>query len=101
MNSFTNRLSNSPNFPLQPHTVNLENRENVLLTGIVEVLGFDERNLTLETTQGVLAIDGEGLHIAKLNVDSGEMQINGRIFGLYYIDKTEKTKRKLFAREAR
>jgi len=101
MNSFSNRPQNTPSPARTPHTVSLDNRENLLLTGIIEVLGFDERNLMLETTQGVLAIDGEGLHIAKLNVDSGDMQVDGRVIGFYYIDKTEKTKRKLFGRETR
>jgi len=101
MNSFSNRPQSSQTPARLPHTLNLENRENLLLTGIVEVLGFDETNLMLETTLGVLAIDGQGLHIAKLNVDNGEMHVEGRIVGLYYIDKTEKPKRKLFGRESR
>lgn len=57
------------------------------LTGIDDVISFDERSVVLASTAGVLTVDGEDLHIVKMNVDSKELGIEGKINGIAYIDK--------------
>lgn len=57
------------------------------LTGIDDVISFDERSVVLASTAGVLTVDGEDLHIVKMNVDSKELGIEGKINGITYIDK--------------
>lgn len=69
------------------HSITICDRHSVLLTGIEDVLNFDEGAVVLATTLGTLAIEGEGLHIKQMNVDSREFGIEGKIFSLCYMDK--------------
>lgn len=79
------------------HNVTICNRQSVLLTGIEDVLNFDEGAVVLATTEGTLAIEGEGLHIKQMNVDSREFGIEGKITSLCYLDKRSR-RRGLFRR---
>ncbi len=69
------------------HTVLIENRARMALTGIEDVISFDEKSVVLASTTGVLTIDGDDLHIVRMSVDSKELGIEGKINGLSYIDK--------------
>ena len=62
----------------------IENREKANISGVCEVLNFDEREVCMNTTQGRLSIVGDALHVEKLNLDIGEISICGRIDGLEY-----------------
>lgn len=66
------------------HSVRIENREKIIITGVVDVASFDEENISAETSMGFLNINGAGLHINKLNLDSGELYIDGEINSVYY-----------------
>ena len=72
------------------HTVSLKGRKNLFLTGIEDVLSFDENGLLLQTGDGTLTVDGSEIHIVTLSVESGELAVEGRICGLYYVDRTAK-----------
>ena len=69
------------------HQVILRDRKSVSLTGIEDVISFDESAVVLSTTQGTLAIEGEGLHILQMNVDSKEFCIDGKVCAMSYIDR--------------
>lgn len=69
------------------HSLLIENRESIALAGIEDVISFDERSVVLASSAGVLTVDGEDLHIIKMNVDSRELGIEGKINGIAYIDK--------------
>lgn len=69
------------------HRVTLCDRSSVSLTGIEDVISFDETAVVLSTAQGTLAIEGEGLHILQMNVDSKEFGIHGKINSLCYLDR--------------
>ena len=58
----------------------------MMLNGIEDVVSFDEYSILMQTVLGVLSVDGSALHIMKMNVDSGEVIIEGEINGLFYID---------------
>ena len=73
--------------PKPAHTVTIEDRGCVLLTGVEDVISFDEGAVVLSTVAGTLAIEGEGLHIKQMNVDSREFGIEGKINSLCYLDK--------------
>ena len=75
-----------------PHNITLHNRKEMVLTGILDVLEFDERAVSLQTTAGMLNVDGDGLQISKLDVNSGEMHLEGTVRGFYYIERIEKKK---------
>ncbi len=64
----------------------LENREKLTITGVSDVLSFDDQIVIVETQLGLLTIKGEDLRINKLSIDSSEVIIEGEIFNLGYSD---------------
>ena len=69
------------------HNVNVEDRKKISITGISNVESFDEETIVLYTDIGMLTIKGENLHINKLNIEDGEVQIDGDIDSLIYSDE--------------
>lgn len=65
----------------------LENREKLTITGVLDVLSFDDQIVILETELGLLTIKGENLRINKLSIDSEEVIIEGEIINLGYTEK--------------
>ena len=68
------------------HTLNLEEREKARIGGVLEVLSFDEEGIMLETTCGMLMLKGTGLHMGKLDLDSGDVTVDGAIDTITYSD---------------
>ena len=66
------------------HNVIMENRGKLTVSGVEDVESFNEESVVLSTIQGMLTIDGSGLHINKLNVQTGELTVEGEISGLVY-----------------
>lgn len=81
------------------HDIKIESRTRVKISGVDDVIGFDETAVALVTKLGTLNIDGEELHIIKLDVSSsGCVEITGKVNALYYTDTSVGKKRKLFGR---
>ncbi len=79
------------------HSLILDNRNTLNLSGVTDVAGFDEQTVNLVTECGVLIVKGENLHINKLNLDSKDVCIDGTINSLQYINSSNKSiKSKLF-----
>ncbi|MBT9139848.1 MAG: Spore protein YabP [Dehalococcoidia bacterium] len=68
------------------HRLIIQNRESMDVTGVLHVDSFDDEEVILETEQGILAIRGEELHIRQLNLEKGELAIEGLILELTYSD---------------
>ncbi|MEA4971930.1 MAG: sporulation protein YabP [Candidatus Metalachnospira sp.] len=68
------------------HRIVLEERERLSITGVTEVIAFDEESITADTDMGILIIRGEGIHIGKLNLDEGLLQTEGEIESIEYTD---------------
>ena len=85
------------NKSVQPHNVSISDRKSIALSGVSDVMNFDEGQVTLSTSLGVLMIEGAGMHMQKMNISSGEMVIDGEINGVMYID-TNARKPGLFSR---
>ena len=66
------------------HHVILEEREQLVISGVEEVERFDESSILLTTAQGELEIQGEGLHIEKLSLDGGDLKVEGTVNALIY-----------------
>ncbi|MBE6023943.1 MAG: sporulation protein YabP [Cellulosilyticum sp.] len=66
------------------HTLNLIEREKMVIAGVKEVFSFDEQLIELETSQGYLDIRGEKLHIVKMNIDEGDLAIEGIVSEMVY-----------------
>ena len=71
------------------HHVILEGREQLSVSGVEEVERFDENTVVLSTAQGGLEIQGEGLHIEKLSLDGGDLQVEGTVTTLIYDGERE------------
>ncbi len=69
-----------------PHIVNLEGRKNLSITGVKEVGSFDDCEITAHTDMGKLLIKGSNLNIKKLNLDTCDLEITGKICCLDYLD---------------
>lgn len=65
----------------------LENREKLSISGVLDVLSFDDQIIILETDLGLLHVKGENLKINKLSIDTSEVIIEGNIGALNYSDK--------------
>ncbi|MBS3947423.1 MAG: sporulation protein YabP [Dethiobacter sp.] len=68
------------------HRLVINNREKVDITGVVHVDSFDDEEVVLETEQGLLAIRGEELRIAQLNLEKGELSLEGMVLETAYAD---------------
>ena len=66
----------------------LENREKLTISGVLDVLSFDDQIVIVETELGLLTIKGENLRINKLSLDTTEVIVEGNIFNLSYSEKT-------------
>ena len=62
----------------------LENREKLSISGVLDVLSFDDQIVIVETELGLLTIKGENLRINKLSIDTSEVIVEGEIFNLAY-----------------
>ena len=74
----------------------LENRRKLTITGVLDVLSFDDLLVILETDLGLLTVKGENLRINKLSIDSSEVIIEGEISNLSYSEKDFDKKSKSF-----
>ncbi len=65
----------------------LENRSKLSISGVLDVLSFDDQVVILETDLGLLTVKGENLRINKLSIDTSEVIVEGDISSLAYSDK--------------
>ena len=65
----------------------LENREKLSISGVLDVLSFDDQVVIVETELGLLTVKGENLRINKLSLDTEEVIIDGEIYNLGYSEK--------------
>lgn len=66
------------------HRLTMEGREKLTVAGVEDVERFDENCIVMSTCAGTLVVTGEGLHIGKLSLDGGELQVDGRVEALTY-----------------
>ena len=68
----------------QNHSVKIENRQNIFITGVNDLVSFDEETVIVDTKMDVMIIHGHNLHVNKLNLDDGELSIDGEINDINY-----------------
>jgi len=83
--------------PKWRHQVTLIDREEMTVDGVVSLGSFDEKEIVMETQQGMLAIRGETLNIKQLNLEKGNIVIDGTVKSMVYEDEI-KQKRGLLER---
>ncbi|MBR7071891.1 MAG: sporulation protein YabP [Clostridia bacterium] len=67
------------------HGIISENRKTLNLSGIKDVLSFDEETLLLDTVMGRMTVRGENLHIKDFQTETGEFVAEGRIHAIIYL----------------
>ena len=70
------------------HKLILSNRRTGTITGVADVISFDITEVLLETEQGMLMIKGADLHVNRLTLEKGEIDMEGRIDSLAYSEVT-------------
>ncbi len=70
--------------------LNLENRKKLTISGVIEVISFDELKIDLTTNLGNLTIKGEDLKMNKLDVQNGDVIIEGNVALMVYNRKVTK-----------
>ena len=68
------------------HKLVINNRKNSLVTGVNDVLSFDLNEILLETEQGMLMVKGSDLHVNRLSLEKGEVDLSGNIDSVAYSD---------------
>lgn len=69
------------------HKVVITERESLTIDGVTNVESFDEGEVVLETTAGLLYVRGRDLHINQLNLEDGSLEIEGYVDSLDYTDE--------------
>ena len=70
--------------PPGPHGLRLEGRDRLSITGVQDVSGFDENTVLLLTGEGELCVRGESLHVERIDLDAGTLELQGRVRELSY-----------------
>ena len=87
---------------MKSHKIILTNRKAGNFTGVLDVISFDLSEILLETEMGMLHVKGKDLHVNRLNLEKGEVDIEGAIEAFSYsqiptaVKKTENLLGKLF-----
>lgn len=68
------------------HKLALDNRKQMSLTGIKDVVAFDLNQVLLESTLGMIHIKGNDLKVTKLSIEKGEVNVGGNIDSIVYSD---------------
>ncbi len=61
-------------------------RKSIAFDGIIDILTFDETGVTLSSELGMISLEGEDLHVRKMNIEAGEVLVDGKINGIMYVD---------------
>ena len=70
--------------PPLPHTFLLDGRQKAEITGVRQVVTFDENSVALKTDLGELLLSGERLHVTRLMLEEGKLALEGRVDALEY-----------------
>lgn len=74
------------------HKLVVNNRKTSLVTGVMDVLSFDLNEILLETEQGMMMVKGTDLHVNRLSLEKGEVDLSGHIDSISYSDVHAGTK---------
>lgn len=82
------------------HKMQIVNRNQGIITGVEDVVSFDLNEIVLETQMGMMYIRGNELHVKRLSLDKGEVEIEGQTDSFTYSDlkKYKKSKESLLGR---
>jgi sporulation protein YabP len=85
-------MTDDKNLPKIPHNVIMESRKKLSVSGVTDIDSFDEQNIIAITEMGELTIRGWNLHITRLNLEQGELIVDGEVSSLTYTDTRPQAK---------
>lgn len=85
-------MTDEKKMPKLPHSVIMEDRRKLSVTGVTDVDSFDEQTIIAHTDLGELTIRGWNLHITRLNLEQTELLVDGEISSLTYTDTRPQAK---------
>lgn len=68
------------------HSLYMSNRKSMTLSGVKDVLSFDENGVSIITVMGNIAIKGSNIKIGSFNTETGDMQMDGKFSAVVYLD---------------
>lgn len=71
------------------HGLTLQQRQKLSVTGVTEVISFDEEAVVLQTHLGLLVVQGSGLQLKTLSVDGGQVAVDGQVASLVYQEQSK------------
>ena len=77
---------------MDENSIIIENKEKMSISGVTDILSFDDQIVILETNLGLLTIKGENLKINKLNIDTYEFSLTGNISAVIYSNENPELK---------
>lgn len=78
------------------HNIIMENRKKISVSAVEDVDSFDEHGVTVYTSMGALDIKGRDIHMTKLNLESGEIIVEGEFDSIIYPDSSKPPEKKGF-----
>lgn len=76
------------------HSISLKDRKNMTMTGVSEIISFDEGCVSLDVSDHLLNIYGSGLHIDSFSNETGDVSLSGIVDSVVYSGKTQASYRK-------
>ena len=80
------------------HQLILNQRKELQVFGVEELISFDEQGVEINTVQGILMVSGEGISVSGLDLESGTVTVGGRIDAMEYLPEKNTSRLGLFSR---
>lgn len=72
-----------------PHKLTLNERKNLTMTGVSEVVSFETNAVVLQTSLGLLTVHGQELKLKTLSLEGGQVAVDGQVTALIYEEPRE------------
>ena len=79
-----------------PHKLTLNERTHLTMTGVTEVVSFDDASVVVKTGLGTLVVQGEDLQLKTLSLDGGQVAVDGTVSALVYQEPRQNGWRRFF-----
>ena len=79
-----------------PHKLQLVERKQLTMTGVTEVISFDDATVVLQTSLGTLVVQGQELQLKNLSLEGGQVSVSGTVSALIYEEPRQGGWRRLF-----
>ena len=73
-----------------PHKLTLDQRQKLAVSGVTEVVSFDDTAVVLRTDLGTLLVQGRELQLKTLSVEGGQVAVEGSVSALAYEEPRER-----------